>query len=59
MVEHCLYCGSELQPGRKGFEICGWCVKEISDNQEKAKERKFKSYFNVDRDDFEGEIDYG
>ncbi len=53
----CKYCGSDTAP--HGFEICAWCLKEIDDNQKKIEENRQPSYFNGDRDDYKGEIDYG
>lgn len=59
MSKYCQYCGDELIPGHRSFGICAWCVKEIDDTQKMIKAQKKTSYFNRDRDDYKGEIDYG
>ena len=60
MTKCCLYCGDELIHAHKDFGICGWCLKEIDDNQKAAKkESEQVGYFSGDRDDFKGEVDYG
>lgn len=45
--------------GRKGFGICGWCLKDIEESQKKVKEMRQPSYFNGNRDEYKGVVDYG
>lgn len=59
-TKHCRYCGDELIFAHKDFGICGWCLKEIEENQAAAKkEASHVGYFSGDRDEYKGDIDYG
>jgi hypothetical protein len=59
MDKQCQYCGDPLIPAHRDFGICAWCLKDIEDSKAKAKENIQPSYFNGDREEYKGEIDYG
>lgn len=57
--KHCRYCGTELIAGKRGFGICGWCLKDIEDSQKMVEKMKQPSYFNGNRDEYEEVVEYG
>lgn len=59
MSTHCQYCGDKLTFGHRSFGICAWCIKASDDRQKKLEKNKQPSYFNGDRDEYKGEVDYG
>ncbi len=59
IMPNCQYCGDKLTLGHASFGICAWCVKEIADNQKKAEAYRQPSYFNSEREDYKGDVDYG
>ncbi len=59
MDKYCQYCGDELLAAHKGFGICAWCLKKVDEGQKRVDEFRAPSYFNVDREEYKDEIDYG
>ena len=57
--ELCNYCGDPLKEGRRGFGICGWCLKDINDSEKAVQEMKQPSYFNGNRDEYKDVVEYG
>ena len=55
----CQYCGDEITTGHGSFGICCWCLHDIDEKQKKRKAHVSHGYFNTDKDDYKGEVDYG